>query len=157
MQNQNKKPEKPSMIPPTYFFIGLIFIIVCEFLPDFPIPFLYPLVAPYFGGLCMSLGIGLVIWIWDIMEHEETPHNFDKPLKLLISKAFKFSRNPMYIGLLLILIGGVFIVNSIFAIIAPVMMFIVLDKLFIPYEEARMHEVFGNDYLKYKKRTRRWF
>lgn len=155
MQN-NKTPKKPMLVPPIYFFLGVAIVILAGFLPDFPIPFLYPLVAPYFGGALLALGISLVIWVWDIMRKAKTSYNYDTPSKMITDKAFKFSRNPMYIGFITILLGGAFIVNSIFALIAPMMMFIVLDRILIPYEETMMHETFGNDFLKYKNQTRRW-
>jgi protein-S-isoprenylcysteine O-methyltransferase Ste14 len=155
MQNNNKT-KKPMFIPPTYFFFCVGIIVSTAFLPNFPIPFLYPLVAPYFGGACLAFGIGLVTWVWDMMRNNKTSYVYNTPSKILINKAFKFSRNPMYLGFILILVGGAFCVNNIFALIAPVMMFIVLDRVFIPYEETIMHKTFGNDFLKYKKRTRRW-
>ncbi|MCP4392960.1 MAG: isoprenylcysteine carboxylmethyltransferase family protein [Alphaproteobacteria bacterium] len=149
--------KKPSHTPPVYFFIGVAIILVCKFLlPAVGIPFLYPMTAPYCGGVLIALGFILMLWVSHIMRLANTPHDFQKPKKMLTKGPFKFSRNPMYVGFVLMMFGGAIASNSAFALAAPIMMFAVLDRLFIPFEQSQMQKRFGNEYKKYKAKVRRW-
>jgi protein-S-isoprenylcysteine O-methyltransferase Ste14 len=49
-----------------------------------------------------------------------------------------------------------FLMGAIQAFFAPAAFFIIMDKVFIPYEEEKLLQGFGNHYDDYMKRTRRW-
>jgi len=69
---------------------------------------------------------------------------------------YRYSRNPMYFGMLMILIGTFIVLGSITPmLVIPVFMWII-TKVFILAEEKALEERFGETYLKYKCKVRRW-
>lgn len=80
----------------------------------------------------------------------------EKASALVISGLYRVSRNPMYLGMLLILLGWAAFLAQPFAL-APVALFVVLiDIMQIRPEEKALEEKFGDDYRAYKRRVRRW-
>ena len=69
---------------------------------------------------------------------------------------YQLSRNPMYLGVTLILLGIAFIAGGIAYYIADVVFFIVIDRGFCEYEESKLTEQFGGKYHGYQRRVRRW-
>ncbi len=84
-------------------------------------------------------------------------HTFRDPDHLVIDGAFRWSRNPMYLGFAIVLAGVAVIVGAVSGWIAPLAFVFAAARWYIPYEEQRMTEHFGPDYVAYKQGTRRWF
>jgi protein-S-isoprenylcysteine O-methyltransferase Ste14 len=78
------------------------------------------------------------------------------PTQLVLSGPYRVTRNPMYLGLLLISIGCFFAVESLWFIIPPILFFGVINFRLIPFEEQLMKEHFGAEYETYRQRVRRW-
>ncbi len=80
----------------------------------------------------------------------------DPTKRLVISGLYKFSRNPMYVGIIMILTGEVVFVRSVYLLIYTIVVFI-LFHLFVKYkEEPRLKRDFGQDYEMYCQTVRRW-
>ena len=75
---------------------------------------------------------------------------------LVTSGIFKFSRNPMYLGMLIILLSMSFKFNLIGGLITSIFFYIFITKFQIIPEEAAMNELFGNEFIDYCKKTKRW-
>ena len=75
---------------------------------------------------------------------------------LVTSGVFKFSRNPMYLGMLIILLSLSCKFNLIGGMIISLFFYIFITKFQIIPEEAAMNELFGNEFIDYSKKTRRW-
>jgi protein-S-isoprenylcysteine O-methyltransferase Ste14 len=75
---------------------------------------------------------------------------------LVTSGIFKFSRNPMYLGMLIILLSITFKFNLIGGMIASLFFYIFITKFQIIPEELAMNELFENEFIDYSKKTRRW-
>ena len=84
------------------------------------------------------------------------PIDVSRAETLVTSGLFRISRNPMYLGMLLILIGGVFWIGNWSAFLAPAIFFWVMTELQIKPEERALKEKFGDSYIAYCKRTPRW-
>jgi len=69
---------------------------------------------------------------------------------------YAYSRNPMYVGFVLILLALAVLLDSMSAYIFPVLLFGILNWKFIPFEEKKMETELGQEYLKYKNKVRRW-
>ncbi|MFX0173489.1 MAG: methyltransferase family protein [Candidatus Hodarchaeota archaeon] len=67
---------------------------------------------------------------------------------------YKFSRNPIYLSVIIILIGLAILAGSLSIFIIAILVFIILRKLFVSWEEKNLEEVFGKEYLEYKKHVR---
>ena len=62
----------------------------------------------------------------------------------------------MYVGFVVFLIGCSILSGNILSALCPLILFLILDRMFIPYEEEKMEATFGEEYLEYKRRVRRW-
>lgn len=83
-------------------------------------------------------------------------YTFREPGRLVTGGVFRVSRNPMYLGMLLLLIGAAILLGSLTPFLAALAFAIVADRWYIRYEEAAMAAKFGEDYRAYQRRTRRW-
>jgi len=84
------------------------------------------------------------------------PIKFKKVNKLIISGIYKYSRNPMYLGLLMIVISTSIFYLNIFSITTPFLFYCWINRFQIKKEEIFLTEKFGEEYMSYKIKTRRW-
>ena len=81
---------------------------------------------------------------------------FDEPSTLVTSGLFRLSRNPMYLGFLILLLGTAVLIGGSTPFLAVIIFAIITDRWYIAYEERAMARRFGADYATYTGRTRRW-
>ena len=84
------------------------------------------------------------------------PIKFKKVNKLITSGIYKYSRNPMYLGLLMIVISTSILYLNILSITTPFLFYFWINRFQIKREEIFLTEKFGKEYLSYKTKTRRW-
>ena len=75
---------------------------------------------------------------------------------LFTSGIFKFSRNPMYLGMLIVLLSISFKFNLAGGIVISLFFYLFITKFQILPEEEAMNELFGDEFTEYANRTRRW-
>jgi len=76
--------------------------------------------------------------------------------RLVISGPFRFTRNPMYLGLVLASLGIALFPGTLPFFLVPVLLFLLCNFVFIPFEEAKMQRQFNDQYAEYRRRVRRW-
>ena len=76
--------------------------------------------------------------------------------KLVTSGPFMFTRNPMYLGLIIITLGIAFWIGAWPMFLAPIATFATANWVYIPFEEAKMRRQFGTEFDAYVSRVRRW-
>ena len=81
---------------------------------------------------------------------------YEIPTSLVTSGPFRISRQPIYLGMTTILLGETILLGSFITFILPVIFAILMEIIFIPMEEKNLEIVFGEKYLDYKKKVRRW-
>ncbi|MCE3289332.1 MAG: hypothetical protein K0R83_1344, partial [Caulobacter sp.] len=81
---------------------------------------------------------------------------FDDPDVLVTGGPFRFTRNPMYLGFLLLLAGVALGLGAASPWIVPVVFWLLADRWYIPFEERAMRRTFGEAYEAYARRVRRW-
>tara|TARA_Y100001935_G_C16953202_1_gene335683 strand:- start:78 stop:533 length:456 start_codon:yes stop_codon:yes gene_type:complete len=113
----------------------------------------------FFGSFMII--IGLIIILSAIIQFKKykttiTPLNPLNATKLIVHGIYKFSRNPMYLGLLLILSGISIIKNPIGGLLFVPLFILYLNRFQIIPEESAMLDLFKDDFLKYKENVRRW-
>jgi protein-S-isoprenylcysteine O-methyltransferase Ste14 len=81
---------------------------------------------------------------------------FGTAAHLVSSGPFRFSRNPMYLGLALIYVGVAGILPEVWPLLLLPLPMLAMDRIVIPFEEARLQAVFGDSFLKYCAAVRRW-
>ncbi|WP_230534329.1 methyltransferase family protein [Microvirga roseola] len=107
----------------------------------------------------VPLALGLIVLIWARIQFKRVDteiHTFRRPERLVTTGVFRFSRNPMYLGFLLLLVGAAFYVNTWCALLLPLAFFAFASFWYIPYEERTLRAVFGSEYNTYASRVRRW-
>jgi protein-S-isoprenylcysteine O-methyltransferase Ste14 len=82
---------------------------------------------------------------------------FNEPGVLVTDGLFQWSRNPMYLGFVLLLLGTAILLGTATPLLAPLLFAIVADRWYIAFEERALQHKFGADYAAYMRRTRRWF
>jgi len=75
---------------------------------------------------------------------------------LVTGGPFRFTRNPMYAGLILASLGIAYFPGTLPFFVVPVLLFLICNVLFIPFEEAKMQRQFSDQYTDYLRRVRRW-
>ncbi len=89
-------------------------------------------------------------------EKTEVMPTSEKNAKLVTRGAFSITRNPMYLGIVLFTLGIAIWVGSLPMFVVPVLMFLVCNRIHIPFEEAKMRRQYGEAYDAYTARVRRW-
>jgi len=84
------------------------------------------------------------------------PIKFKKVKNLVTSGIYKYSRNPMYLGLLIVIISTSIFYLNVFSITTPFIFYFWMNKFQIEREEIFLAEKFGQKYITYKSKTRKW-
>jgi protein-S-isoprenylcysteine O-methyltransferase Ste14 len=134
-----------------------VFIDFFFFPEDISVPFPFNLC----GLLAIVLGFILIVWanytllfVGKIGLNAREP--FHTPPTLVLEGPYRFSRNPIYLSVIIILFGLAILVGSLTVFIISIALFIIFRTWFISWEEKKLEEVFGEEYLEYKRRVRRW-
>ncbi len=75
---------------------------------------------------------------------------------LVTDGPFRFTRNPMYLGLFLLMTGLSLLIGALSVFVADVVFLLWANFVSIPFEEEKMERQFGENYRAYKRRVRRW-
>lgn len=102
-------------------------------------------------------GMVLAAWARVLFKRKGIPVRPGEDMtELETSGPYGFTRNPMYLGMTSILLGESFLLGSLAAFAGPLAFWAVINFMFIPFEEGRLEDTFGQEYLEYKRRVRRW-
>ena len=113
----------------------------------------------YFGILLLVLGFVILISAVRLFRKDKTtvnPLSPEQATKLVTDGIFKYSRNPMYLGMALVLGSIAIFFNLIGGIILVALFCAYITKFQILPEERAMRDLFSDDFDKYTKVTRRW-
>lgn len=142
------------LFPPLIYVAAFLLGVVLEFpipTPDLPLP--------------LAIGIGIVgVVVWVALDPAamrtfrqagtEVPPN--RPTTALVRAGpYRVSRNPMYLGMLLLYAALALAFGVLWALALLPVVFLVLDRLVVPREEAYLERKFGDDYRAYRKQVRR--
>jgi len=111
------------------------------------------------AGLCLAaLGLGVYLWCaWEFVSAGQgTPAPIDAPKKLVVSGLNRFVRNPMYIGVMSMVLGESIMFDSLVLLIYAVGLAAFFNLFVMVYEEPTLRKKFGPDYDKYCWRVPRW-
>jgi len=111
----------------------------------------------YFGLIPVVLGLSIgIVGLWQLRRAGTTVKAFDRPGRLVTNGIYRYTRNPIYLGLALMLIGACVLFSARCAMV-PVAVFVLLaDRWFIRVEERMLSAEFGSEFEQYRVRTRRW-
>jgi protein-S-isoprenylcysteine O-methyltransferase Ste14 len=113
--------------------------------------------APVLGGVLVALGFSFMMWARILFTSRETTLFVGRPsTQLVCDGPFRWSRNPMYVGVLVSLVGLALWGGTWPLYLAVPVTVLILNSVHIPREERLLREVFGEQYLTYRKEVRRW-
>ena len=144
-----------KLLPPQLFYINIVLMILLHFLVPIKILLNFPVTL---------IGIALFI-IGGITAQKEKSRfakvntnikTFDKPDKLLTDGLYKYSRNPMYLGFVIALLGVWLLLGSLSPILIVLIFIFITNTVYISFEEKMMGDTFGELYFAYKNKTRKW-
>jgi protein-S-isoprenylcysteine O-methyltransferase Ste14 len=144
-----------KMMPTTFLLISIVAMIALHFL--FPAMRIIPPLWNLLGIIPLAFGVAINL-IADKAFHEAntTVKPFEESSFLMTSGAFRITRNPMYLGFVLILIGIAVLVRSLTPYAVILAFAILLDRVYVTVEERMLAEKFGAEWEEYKRHTRRW-
>ncbi len=144
------------VINPFVIYIGLaILAIFLQFI--IPLSLFQEKTARFIGLILIALNFIFGIPALRGMLLAKTSPNPQRPsTTLILSGIYQVTRNPMYLGLGLVFVGLlVFFQNYWGFVLIPILIWLITIWVIIP-EEKYLQEKFGEEYLKYKTRVRRW-
>jgi protein-S-isoprenylcysteine O-methyltransferase Ste14 len=141
--------------PPTVMVLAVILVILLQ--RYFPGTQLWTAPQTYGGVLPIVIGLGLLfVSLRGFHRQGTTSDPFDESKHLVTAGPYEYSRNPMYLGMLLSLVGCVILTGRVTPWLVPPLFAVILHHCFIKPEETRLANRFGPVYSDYLKRVRRW-
>lgn len=143
------------MIPPVWFTLAIVAMVLLD--NHLPGKRWLELPAGYLGLVVVAAGTGLAAWGAGLFHLRGTGiRPFTPVTRLVLEGPYRFTRNPMYLGMVLVLVGiAVFLGSLTPWLVLPPLVW-VLRTLFIKREEAMLEALFDEDYRAYCRQVRRW-
>jgi protein-S-isoprenylcysteine O-methyltransferase Ste14 len=149
--------DKPGVVaPPPLIYLGaLIFGLLLN--RRLPIGFVPSGIARGLGWSLLGAGALLLVWFEWAMWQADTSSNPYKPVKHIATEGpFRYTRNPGYLSMAMIYTGIASLANALWAILLLPGALLVIQRGVIEREERYLERKFGEEYLRYKARVRRW-
>jgi len=146
---------KRIIYPPVWLLFGLIAIFASN--EYFPGPRFTSLAGQVCGGVLILIGLVLLVFANGRFTRAGTGViPFRNVSALVTDGIYRYTRNPMYLGMVAVLLGCAVTVGATVALIVPVLFAVIVDRRFIRYEEVMLRNLFPDDYPAYCERVRRW-
>lgn len=146
--------ERP-LLPPVFLLGALALEPILHI--TVPVVRLIPTPWTWLGGIPMLGGlVVMVIGDRQFKRADTAISPFDRPSVLVCEGVFRISRNPMYLGMVAMLLGEAVALGSVTPMSVPCVFGVLVHFKFIRLEEGVMSEVFGDRYEEYRRRVRRW-
>ena len=109
------------------------------------------------GATLITVGVLIIVWgVLTFRHHRTAVLPFYPARNLVRTGPYRFTRNPMYLGMTLAHIGGAVALNAMWPQILLPMALVFLYKTVIRQEEAHLAQAFPREYADYLARVRRW-
>jgi len=104
------------------------------------------------------VGVAVLLWcFWDfLVKGRGTPAPIDPPKELVVSGLYKFVRNPMYVGVLMVILGHFLWFGYWWMLGYAFVVYLAFTLFVMFYEEPHLQSTFGEAYINYMKRVPRW-
>ena len=112
----------------------------------------------YAGLIGIIIGAAIYLWCaWDFtFAGKGTPAPIDPPKQLVVRGLYKYVRNPMYVGVLNLILGQAIWFQSRVLFGYAALVFLLFFAFVVFYEEPTLRKKFGESYVEYCKRVPRW-
>ena len=148
------KPRR-RIYPPIWLLLGLVTMFAIDhFIVSASRP---PPGLRYLGLVPILLGIGLAVWAGGGFRKAGTDMvPFKNVTALVTDGVYRYTRNPMYLGMALVLVGTALLLGNMLTILVVPLFMVIIQTRFIVPEERMLGELFDADYKNYCARVRRW-
>ena len=144
-----------KVLPPVYFLVSLATMVGLHFL--WPITGYVSFLSNLIGLLPLAFGIALnVAADREFKRHQTTVKPFERSSALVTAFPFSLSRNPMYLGITLMLLGVALLLGTLSTLLPTVVFPVLMDLRFIRVEERMLTDEFGTEWESYSAGVRRW-
>jgi protein-S-isoprenylcysteine O-methyltransferase Ste14 len=147
--------HKKKLPPPVFLLISLIAMFLLDrFVPVFEFGTAWSLGA---GAALLACGLVVTISSARRFKRAGTPlRPFEESTTVVTSGMFRITRNPMYMGMVVGQAGIALMLGSLIAFVPILVFATIIHTQFVVHEERFMEGLFGEQYLTYKKKVRRW-
>jgi protein-S-isoprenylcysteine O-methyltransferase Ste14 len=146
---------KRIIYPPIWLLLGLVAIFASN--EYFPGPRFTSLTWQVLGGLLIMVGLGLLVIANGLFTRAGTGViPFRNVSTLVTDGLYRYTRNPMYLGMVAVLLGCALTVGASVAVLIPPIFAVIVELRFIRPEEAMLRDIFPEDYPRYCERVRCW-
>lgn len=150
-----KGMKTKRILPPTYLLLSIATMALLHFLMPVSKIAPYPWNLP--GVLLLIIGSSLNLIADAALKKEQTTVKpFEKSTALAVSGVYTISRHPMYLGMALILLGIAILMGTLTPLIVVVVFGILMELVFVKTEERMLEEQFGETWVAYKNKVRKW-
>ncbi|MGC3945518.1 MAG: isoprenylcysteine carboxylmethyltransferase family protein [Chryseolinea sp.] len=145
-------------VPPPLIYVSLFFVsILCQRAIPLPYGWLKSPGAQIIGGVFIMSGITFLLpSLWRFLVSRNTLITIKPAHSLQTTGIYSFSRNPMYLALLCLYLGIAIFKGNLWTIAMVPVIVVIIQTYVIKKEEHYLIRAFGNEYLDYMKRVRRW-
>lgn len=122
-------------------------------------PSLWPTVPAWPGSGLVTGALGFVIMLrawWLFRQRATAICPTAKTTALIVNDVYRLTRNPMYVGIVLMLLGVSIATGCLLCYVASLSFFLIIDFVFCPFEENKLEQAFGIEYTRYRNTVRRW-
>ena len=143
------------VLPPTIAVLCLITMMALHVVV--PIATVVQAPSSYGGALLLATGAAMIVWARRAFQGAGTPIKpFSESTALIRHGLYRWSRNPMYVGAVLLLTGVAILLGSLTPLLVVIAFFALLRVGFVRREERLLEETFGDAYRAYRRSVRRW-
>lgn len=150
--------DRPGVLvlPPLLIGIGLVVALVLQF--ALPLSINDRAIAAIAGVILFAFGAGIIASGFSAMGRAGTNVSpYEPTLAIVAGGAFRFTRNPLYVGLMSLLLAITLLLGTWWGLVMLVPVFLILHFGVIKREEAYLEHKFGDVYRGYRARVRRYF
>jgi protein-S-isoprenylcysteine O-methyltransferase Ste14 len=146
---------KRVIYPPVWLVLGLIAIFVLD--QYFPLARFTGNAAMGVGSGAIVVGLLLLVLAGGSFRQADTDMIPFRDVRALVTDGvYRFTRNPMYLGMALILLGVACTTGTVSGLVIPVLFMVIIEIRYIRPEELLLREQFGEDFEDYCRSVRRW-
>jgi protein-S-isoprenylcysteine O-methyltransferase Ste14 len=146
------------IVPPLFYIAGLAAGFFVQRI--WPVPIVSPAAMPpvlVAGQVLVTVCSALSLWaLFTFWRSGTTPNPMRPTTALALDGPYRFTRNPMYVSLAAIQAGMALISNALWPLVSLLPVLVAVQWLVIDREERYLERRFGDSYLAYKRRVRRW-
>ncbi len=143
------------VLPPAYFLLTILVMLGLHFL--LPVSKLIHTPYTYLGVIPIGLGVAIAVSCMRLFKRANTAiRPFEESSALVTQGFYRYSRNPIYLSMVLALLGVSVALGSPSPLLAVPPFIVIIQRRFIRAEEAALQEKFGSRYTDYCARVRRW-